>query len=121
MVKSKAGKWSMQLKDGVLTMKSVVKEKGLSKTTTIKGKFSFDDFHHTPTANIIAELAYYWVQNFKPCQTTTGEWYNPFTDEFDAGAQEMHYEAKLGDEYRPQDHDSIGKALLEIYEGLDRK
>lgn len=119
MTKSKAGEWSMQLEDGVLTMKKVVREKGYSATTTIKGEFSFDDFHHTPTANIVAEIAYYWCQNFRPMESNIGVPYNPFCDEVKAGV--VFYGEKLGKSYRPMDHNSIGKALLEIYEGLDRK
>lgn len=77
--KAKAGDWTMTYDSDakVLTMKRIDKGKGYSDSSTVKGNFDLSKFRHKPTAGISAELAVYWLDEFKPCENRDGE-YNPF-------------------------------------------
>lgn len=77
--KAPAGDWTMIYDSDakVLTMKRIDKGKGYSDSSTVKGNFDLSKFRHKPTAGISAELAVYWLGEFKPCENRDGE-YNPF-------------------------------------------
>lgn len=79
--KAPAGDWTMTYDSDakVLTMKRIDKGKGYSDSSTVKGNFDLSKFRHKPTAGIGAELAVYWLAEFKPCENRDRE-YNPFAE-----------------------------------------